>query len=177
MQRLFIGIDPPALIKDQLLLLQGAVSAARWQTRAQLHLTLRFIGEVDRHQAQDVSAAMHSLSHPALALSLSGAGLFDKNGKVHTLYVGVSPEAQLKTLHNKVDQALVRVGIAPEKKAYLPHITLARLNHHRADLASFMALQGGVASAPFEVTDICLYESTLTRDGAVYTILGRYFLR
>lgn len=177
MQRLFIGIDPPAPVKDQLLLLQGGIAAARWQTRAQFHLTLRFIGDADRHQAQDISAALHGISHPAFELALSGTGMFDRKEKIHTLYVGVTPDVPVRTLHNKVDQALARIGIAPEQKSYLPHITLARLNHHKADLANFMALSGGVSSAPFQVHDICLYESTLTRDAAVYTILGRYPLR
>ncbi len=177
MQRLFVGIDPPGPVKDQLLLLQGGIAAARWQSRAQFHLTLRFIGEVDRHQAQDISAAMHGISYPAFELALSGSGLFDRKEKIHTLYVGVTPDLLVRTLHNKVDQALSRIGIDPEKKSYLPHITLARLNHHKAELANFMALSGGVSGAPFEVNDFCLYESTLTRDAAVYTILERYPLR
>jgi RNA 2',3'-cyclic 3'-phosphodiesterase len=177
MQRLFVGIDPPESIKQLLLSRQGGVSAVRWQSLEQMHLTLRFVGEVDRHTAQDVAAAVNAISFPPFSLALSGAGTFDKHGKIHTLYAGVTPDTVVRTLHNKVDTALTRIGIAPEKKNYLPHITLARLNQGSGDLAHFMAREGGLSSPAFAVTHFCLYASTLTRDAAIYTILERYPLR
>jgi RNA 2',3'-cyclic 3'-phosphodiesterase len=177
MQRLFVGLDPPESIKQFLLGLQGGISAARWQTIEQLHLTLRFIGEVDRHMARDVAASLNAISYAPFSIALSGSGTFDKHGKIHTLYIGVTPDSPVRTLHNKVDAALTRIGIAPEQKNYLPHITLARLNQSSGAVTHFMSSQGGVTSAPFEITHLCLYESTLTRDAAAYTIIERYPLR
>lgn len=177
MPRLFVGIDPPPGVKDRLLALMGGISAARWQADEQLHLTLRFIGEVDRHTAYDTAAALDGISHPALEIALDGMGVFDRRGQPQSLWVGVSPQAAVKALHNKVDQALTRVGIPPDTRAYLPHITLARLGRGAGSLQGFMAAHGGVASPPFSVSDFCLYESQLTRDGSIYTILERYPLR
>ena len=174
MHRLFVGIDPPEAIKAQILDLMGGVAGARWQTEAQLHLTLKFIGEVDRRTAEDVATALGYLRHPGLRLALSGVGMFDKRGRPEALWVGVTPKEPVKALHDKVEQALRTVGLPPEGRAYLPHITIARMKSLAAPLEPFMATHGGVASMPFDVTDFCLYESQLTRDGAVYTIVESY---
>ena len=174
MHRLFVGIDPPPEIKDRLLDLMGGVAGARWQSEAQLHLTLRFIGEVDRHQAADVAAALESLHHPRFELALSGAGAFDRRGRVTALWAGVTPHEPVHTLHKKVDQAVARAGLPPDQRAYLPHITLARFGRDAGALHGFADRHGGLSSPPFAVDDFCLYESQLTRDGSVYTIVERY---
>jgi 2'-5' RNA ligase len=172
--RLFVGIDPPAEVKDRLIDLMGGIAGARWQSEDQLHLTLRFIGEVDRHQADDVAAALSTVYHPRFELALSGAGTFDKRGQVNALWAGVTPHDAVHRLHKKVDQAVTRAGIAPEHRAYHPHITLARLNRGSGDLGAFVSRHGGLSGAAFPVDDFCLYESQLTRDGASYTIVERY---
>jgi 2'-5' RNA ligase len=95
MHRLFVAIRPPQFILDQLLDMMGGVQNARWQDEEQLHLTLRFIGEVDRHQAEDVAAALGAVrSHP-FEISLSGVGSFSKRGK-GTLWAGIGPQDSLK---------------------------------------------------------------------------------
>lgn len=174
MHRLFVGIDPPPRIKTQLMTLMGGVAGARWQRENQLHLTLRFIGEVDHHRANDIAAALGGLHHPAFDLALSGIGLFDWRGRPSALWVGVSPQEPVKALHNKVDQAVARAGITPENQAYRPHITIARFGHNAGPLGSLMANDGGVTSAPFRIDEVCLYESHLTQDGSVYRIIERY---
>lgn len=174
MHRLFVGIDPPDSVKIQLLDLMGGVAGARWQSEAQLHLTLRFIGEVDRHQANDIAAALESLHHPRFELHLAGAGAFDRRGHVNALWAGVAPHQPVHTLHKKVDQAVARAGVAADHRAYLPHITLARFGRDAGALDGFMDRHGGLSSAAFAVDDFCLYESQLTRDGSVYTIVERY---
>ncbi len=174
MHRLFVGIDPPEAIKDQLVDLMGGVAGARWQSDAQLHLTLRFIGEVDRHQANDVAAALASLHSPRFELRLAGAGTFDRRGQVNALWAGVTPHQPLRDLHKKVDQAVVRAAVPPEPRAYHPHITLARINRETGPIDGFVSQHGGLSSAPFAVDDFCLYESQLSRDGSIYTIVERY---
>lgn len=174
MHRLFVGIDPPSGIKDRLLDLMGGVAGARWQSEAQLHLTLRFIGEVDRHQANDVAAALESLHHPRFELALSGAGAFDRRGRINALWAGVTPHEPVHNLHKKVDQAVARAGLPPDPRAYLPHVTVARFGREAGALDGFVDRHGGLSSPPFAVDDFCLYESQLTRDGSVYTIVERY---
>jgi 2'-5' RNA ligase len=153
----------------------GGIQKARWQDDDQLHLTLRFIGEVDRHQAEDVAAALGSVHHPPFAIALSGVGHFDKRGK-GAIWAGVTPHDALKPLHKKIDQACMRAGIAPDTRAYLPHITLARTSRNAGPVEPFVERWAGLASPLFEVDSICLYESRLGSDGASYTIAERYRL-
>ena len=174
MHRLFVAIRPPDRVRDLLLDTMGGVSGARWQTDDQLHLTLRFIGEVDRHTAVDIHAALGGIHHPRFEIALNGLGTFDRRGLAETVWVGVAPHEPLKSLHKKVDQAMTRVGIAPEQRAYLPHITLARLKRSSGPVRNLLELSGGLRSEPFQVTEFALFESKLTPEGAVYTPIETY---
>jgi len=174
MIRLFVAIRPPAPIRAQLLTLMGGVRGARWQSDDQLHLPLRFIGEVDRHQAEDIDAALGAVRHPRFALSLSALGAFDRRGEPTALWAGVAPVEPLKALHKKVDQAIARTGLEPERRAYAPHITLARLRRDGGPVQSFLEGSGAVSSPPFAVEEFLLYESRLTPEGAVYEVKADY---
>jgi 2'-5' RNA ligase len=173
MVRLFVAIRPPGPIRDTLLGLMGGVEGARWQSEAQLHLTLAFIGEVDRHMAQDCLSSLLTILHPPARLQLSGGGMFEKGGKVHTLWAGVAPDEGLVRLHAKVAQALQRAGIMLDARAWQPHITLAR-GSMRSDASAFAASLTGLSSAPFIIDHMGLYESSLGKSGADYTLMERF---
>lgn len=176
MHRLFVAIRPPEAIRRLLLGAMGGISGARWQTDDQLHLTLRFIGEVDRHAAGDIVAALGGIRHPALEIALNGLGTFDRRGQPETVWAGLAPHEPLKALHNKIDIALARVGVAPDQRAYLPHITLARLKRSSGTVRNMMEQSGGLTSLPFRVDRFALFESRLTPEGAVYTEIESYSL-
>ena len=176
MHRLFVAIELPTAVRDRLLAAMGGVSGARWQRVDQLHLTLRFIGEVDRHAAQDIAAALGGVYAAPFELALRGTETFGRRGVPETLWAAVTPHDAVTTLHAKVDQALRRAGMALEARAYAPHITLARLGRHSGPVAEFVTATalGGPA---FTVSGFALYESTLTRDGADYRTVERYSLQ
>ena len=176
MHRLFVAIKPPAAIRGLLLGAMGGISGARWQKDDQLHLTLRFVGELDRHRAGDVHAALGGIHHAAFEIALNGIGAFDRRGQAEAVWAGVTPHEPVKALHKKVDAALVRVGIEPEQRAYLPHITLARLKRSSGPVGNLLEESGGLVSVPFAVDSFALFESTLTPEGAVYSIVERYKL-
>jgi len=176
MRRLFVALRLPSDIRSLLLATMGGISGARWQSEDQLHLTLRFIGEVDRHQAADVHAALGAVHHPPFELALNGLGLFDRRGKAEAVWAGVAPQAPVHSLHKKVDQALARVGIAPDQRAFLPHITLARLKSSSGPVRNMMESAGGLSSPHFKIGSFALVESRLTPEGAVYTDLETYQL-
>jgi 2'-5' RNA ligase len=174
MHRLFVAVRPPEPITDLLLDLMEGIPGARWQDEEQLHLTLRFIGEVDRHTASDVHAALGALRHPAFDLAMSGTGMFDRRGVPAILWAGVTPPEPVRTLHKKIDQAMTRAGLEPEHRAFHPHITLARLGRGAGPVDGFLAKSGGFASPAFRVDSFGLYESRLTPQGALHTELERY---
>lgn len=177
MHRLFVAIRPPAPIRNALLGLMEGVRGARWQDDGQLHLTLRFVGEVDSPLGDDVAAALGSVQHQRFSIALHGVGQFGSRGRANALWAGVRPHDALGHLHRKVDQALVRAGLEPERRAYLPHITLARFGRDSGGLDTFLVRHAGLGSDPFEVTDFALFESRLGHEGASYTMVERYSLR
>ena len=176
MHRLFVAIRPPQPVRERLLAAMGGISGARWQRDDQLHLTLRFIGEVDRHRAGDILAALGALHHPRFEIAVSGLGTFERRGQTDTVWASVTPQEPLRALHNKVDQAIARVGIEPDRRAYLPHITLARLTRASGPIGNLLEQSGGLRTDPFAVDRFSLFESKLTPEGAVYTIVDSFAL-
>lgn len=176
MHRLFVGFTLPAAIRTRLLALMGGIPGARWQDDAQLHLTLRFIGEVDRHAAEDIALALGQVHYPGLEIALAGVGQFESRGRPNAVWAGVTPHAPLAGLHKKIDQAVVRTGQPAEGRAYLPHITLARMNAQSGAADKFLAAQAGLTSPLFALDHFTLFESTLGGEGARYEMVERYRL-
>ncbi|MEH3101331.1 RNA 2',3'-cyclic phosphodiesterase [Sphingomonas adhaesiva] len=179
MHRLFVALRPPPAVRAALSAAMEGLPGARWQDDEQLHLTLRFIGEVDRHRAEDIAAALAGISAPPVAARVEGVGTFDTRGYVDTLWARVVPVDALAALHRKVDQAVARAGIAPDRRRYLPHVTLARFGRRAADsaaIARWVEAHAGLATAPFPLDHLLLYESHLTGDGARYDAVARWRL-
>lgn len=172
--RLFVALRPPKPVRGFLLRAMHGISGARWQDDDQLHLTLRFIGEVDHHRAEDIAAALGALHAPAAAARIAGVSLFERHGRPHMIWARVAPEEALAALHRKVEQCLARVGIAPETRTFQPHITLARLNRASGPVAPFLALNGDLASGLFSFDHVTLYESELGHGGSRYHPVARY---
>lgn len=172
--RLFVALRPPAPIRARLLRLASGIPGARWQSDAQLHCTLRFIGEVDRHQAEDIAAALGHIRHPTMTLTLGGVGTFERGSRIDTLWIGVQPRDPIKALHDKIGRALRQAGVAADPRAFLPHITLARFGRHAhapGDIASRIAPP---PADPFAATAFDLCESHPGSEGAIYETIARY---
>lgn len=174
MHRLFIAIRPPASLRAQLLALMGGVTGARWQRDDQLHLTLRFIGPVDRHRATDIADALRTIRFVPFDVSVSGVGAFDRRGVIDMLWAGVQPRDALASLHRKLDRVCVALGLPPEERAYLPHITLARFGRTGALVDPFLATHATLTSPPFTIEGFALFESQIGHNGANYHIVEDY---
>ncbi|KQM70556.1 RNA 2',3'-cyclic phosphodiesterase [Sphingomonas sp. Leaf20] len=177
MIRLFVALRPPRSVRDGLLDVMDGVAGARWQDDEQLHVTLRFIGEVERAVAEDVADVLAQVHADAPTVAIAGVGTFEKRGRIDTLWAGIKPAAPLAALHRKIDHALVRVGIAPERRAYLPHLTIARLARSlgdRAQIEAWIARNAALASDPFVLPHLILYRSHLDHAGATYEPVARW---
>ena len=173
--RLFVALSIPDAVASGLLLLQGGVPGARWQAREQLHLTLRFIGEVDGSDARALDDALAGIEAPAFDLQLHGVGQFG-NKQPHSLWAAARRNDLLEHLARKVDTAIRRVGQPQDMHKFTPHITLARLRHpERARL--WLTDHALYSSAEFTVGAFCLYSSKLTSDGSIYRLEQEYPLR
>jgi 2'-5' RNA ligase len=175
--RLFVALAIPERIAQGLMLLQGGVPGARWQSREQLHLTLRFIGDVDGSDARALDDALAGIEAPAFELQLHGVGQFG-NKQPHTLWAAARKHEMLDHLQRKVDTAIRRVGQPQDAHKFMPHVTVARLRHPELEkVREWLTTHALFTSDEFRVDAFCLYSSKLTSDGSVYRIEQHYPLR
>jgi RNA 2',3'-cyclic 3'-phosphodiesterase len=173
MLRLFVGIALPPELKLRLSLLASGVPGARWVDPGNYHLTLRFIGEIDEGTASDVDAALLPIRAKPFAVTLAGVGRFGDR----MLWVGVEKSPPLVHLRDKVESALVRLGLAPETRRYAPHVSLARLrNASEAKLQEYVTEHALFRAEPFPVDKFSLVASYLTKAGSIYEDQADYGL-
>jgi 2'-5' RNA ligase len=175
MLRLFVGIGFPPELKLQLSLLCHGLPGARWVSPDNFHLTLRFIGETGEDVAADIDAALSRLKARRFTVQLAGIGLFASGERPRTLWVGVERHPELVALRDKIEQALIRIGLPPESRKFAPHVTLARLNNPPRDkLCDFLAAHALFRAAPLAVEGFSLIASFPTKTGAIYEDQAEY---
>ena len=175
MYRLFVAIDLPPEVKERLAAMRGGLPGARWVDGDQLHLTLRFIGEVDGGVLRDIRAGLEAVHGLPFSLALQGVGHFPPRGQPRVVWVGVEKSAPLIQLHGRVESALAAVEIERDRRKFSPHITLARLNGTPGSrVGRYLEEFGLFRTDPFAVDEFVLYSSTLTRHGAIHTPEATY---
>ena len=169
--RLFVGLDLPGELRQRVAVLSGAgIPGARWVPSGNYHVTLRFIGEAPRHRAAEIDQALAALKAPSFPLTLSGIGTFAKGGRSQSLWLGVARSEPLLRLQGKIETALQRCGLEPERRRFSPHVSLARLdNGSEAKVAAFVQAHNLFRAEPVAVEHFTLFSSLLGKDQAVYT--------
>jgi RNA 2',3'-cyclic 3'-phosphodiesterase len=174
MHRLFVAIRPPQEIRDLLIDAMDDSPDFRWQDEEQLHLTLRFVGEVERPVANDLADALSRVRGSPFELRIAGVGRFEQRS-AGALWAGVEPKAPLATLAAKIERSCVGVGLEAERRAFHPHITLARWKGRRSrELQDYLTRNAGLSSGPFAADRFILFESRLSRHGAHYEEVASY---
>lgn len=174
MPRLFFAVEVPPEQAARLLSTLPATSGLRPVPAGQVHLTLQFLGECGVPEAQ-LNAALDGLAVPAFTLQAAGTGRF-RSGLGAVLWAGLAPGPgldALRALHAEVGQALAQAaGIEPERRRYHPHLTLARCrpNVPEAVLRAWLDAQRMLASEPWPVQRLVLFESRLGPQGAQHLV-------
>lgn len=176
--RLFVGIDLPWELRHRVsALTTTGISGARWVPPENYHVTLRFIGEVPPHRAEEIDMALAAMRGRGCDLTLAGVGTFSKGGRATTLWIGVERNPRLEHLQNKIETALQRAGLEPERRRFQPHLTLARLdNTSELKLAGFVQAHNLFRAEPMAVEHFTLFSSLLGKEQAVYTAEEEYRL-
>jgi 2'-5' RNA ligase len=173
--RLFVALDLPWEVKQTLASLAISLPGARWVPAENLHLTLRFIGEANRLQSEAIDLALGALRGRGFSLALTGAGWFEKGGRVSSLWVGVERNEALLHLQTKVETALRRAGLSAEKRRFTPHVTLERMDMPVSPrFAEFVQARNLYRSPPIAVDHITLFSSHLGSDQPHYTAEAEY---
>ncbi|MCG6122758.1 MAG: RNA 2',3'-cyclic phosphodiesterase [Microvirga sp.] len=175
MPRLFAGLEIPPDAVEKLSWLRGGLPGGRFVDPANYHLTLRFIGDVDRATANDVDAALAEIrARPAIPVTFDALDTFGGD-RPHALIARARPDRALAELQAEIERALRRAGIEPERRKFVPHVTLARLRHvDPRDVAALIAGRGRFISFGFEADHVALFSARDLVGGGPYLVEAVY---
>lgn len=172
---MFAALSLPDGIIARINMMCSGIPGARWVEPGNLHITLRFIGEVDEPTAEEINYNLTHIEAPAFDLELQGLNTFGQGHKAHSLWIGVSMTPELARLQHKVNAAVIRAGQPPEERKFTPHVTLARLTRPDVGrLQSFIEGNNLFKAGPFTVDRFTLFESRTGKGGSIYTALEDY---
>jgi len=174
MPRIFTGVEIPSDIGQALSMLRGGLPGARWITPDNYHLTLRFIGDVDDVTAQEVASLLGRVRRGAFQLHLEGLTSFGGR-RPRAVVATVAPEQALLDVQAEHERLMQRMGLEPEGRKYLPHVTLARLRDSSSlDVADYLSARGYFRTAPFPVSRFVLFSSRNSVGGGPYVVETSY---
>lgn len=170
MPRLFTALEIPGSVGLSLSLLRGGLYGARWIDPENYHLTLRFIGDVEGHVADEIANALDRVDRPQFDLTLSGVGSFGSR-KPHALWAGIKPTAELNALQSEIERICQRLRLPPDPRKFTPHVTVARLrNADAGDVASYLSSRGNFKSETFPVKRFVLMSARKSVGGGPYVV-------
>lgn len=178
MPRLFTGIEIPDEQRAELARLRMPLpGGGRWTEPDNYHLTLRFCGDIERNQAEELIERLAAISLDAFEIKLTGFGAF--GGKDPTsIFIGAEPAAELEALARANERAARAVGLAPDTRAFKAHVTLARLKYSSPEeVARVLGRVGGYRSEPFLVGRFVLFSSRPKVGGGPYAVEETFPLR
>ncbi|MFT6489705.1 MAG: 2'-5' RNA ligase [Parvibaculaceae bacterium] len=176
MIRLFTALEIPAPQADRISMLQSGLRGARWISRDFLHITLRYMGEVDERMAWDIDRALSEIHMPPVDISLEGIGQFG-NKRPHSVWLGVNETPELLTLQARQEQAMQKIGLPAERRKYTPHVTLGRLKRGQTEPSEVMRYieANNLFFAPaFKAPRFVLMSSKLSQGGGPYITEREY---
>ena len=177
MIRLFAALPIPWDIAEGLARRQQGLPRARWTPAENLHVTLRFFGEVSEAVAADLDAALQTLGADGFELALEGVGAFGERDQMRAVWAGVSESEALRRLAAKCETAAKRCGLKPDARVYRPHVTLAYLKHTpEARVAAWMQGHNLLRSPPWRARGFGLYSSWRSDNGSLYELERSYTL-
>lgn len=170
-ERLFVAIDFPPPVRAVLeSLVSSGSSGIHWTPPEQLHLTLRFLGDVEREKLPTLIERLRSVQVAKFLLPVEGAGSFPPNRPARVVWVGVGHgHPLLFQLQQKIDDAILACGVPLDVRHFSPHVTLGRCGERSVvPVHQWLKQHHDFAGPTFEVTAFSLYASELRPTGAVH---------
>jgi 2'-5' RNA ligase len=174
MPRLFTGVEIPPEIVQALASLRGGLPGARWIDPENYHLTMRFIGDVDDATAHEVASLLGRVKRSPFELHMEGLNSFGGR-KPRAVVANVAPASALMEAQAEQERLLQRIGLEPEGRKYIPHVTLARLRDSSSrQVAEYLAARGYFRTAAFPVSRFVLFSSRNSVGGGPYVVEAEY---
>jgi 2'-5' RNA ligase len=173
MIRLFAALAVPDTVTAGLAACQTGLVGANWHAAQDLHITLRFFGEVSETVTEDLDTELAKVAarSQALNLAIEGVGVFNQGERLNAVWAALKPNEALNVLAGRCEAAARRAGLEPDKRKYTPHVTLAYLkNTPPAAVTGWLADHALLRSDPFSVRQFGLYSSWRTPQGSRYTL-------
>jgi 2'-5' RNA ligase len=168
MPRLFTALEIPRNAAMSLSLLRGGLPGARWIDVENYHITLRFIGDVDNRTADEVVDRLDRIERPEFQIRLDSIGAFGSK-KPHSVWAGVTPTPDMFALQGEIERICQRIGLPPDPRKFMPHVTLARLKSSRVDdVVHYLSGRGNFQTSPFLVSRFVLLSSRESVGGGPY---------
>lgn len=170
---LFVAIRPPSDVAAALCLRQGGIRGARWEPEDKLHLTLRYVGDVDAGTMRRIAGSLRALQGSGeFPLTLAGVGTFPPRGAPRSLWVGVDDPRPVALLRDRIERILGTFpNLEPDPRKFAPHLTLARLKDAPpTKVAEFLTAHALLRFEPFVVQRVYLMSSIRTAAGSRYRI-------
>jgi|UniRef100_A0A7C3SJL9 2'-5' RNA ligase len=180
MLRAFLAIDPPAGLHPLFAQVQEELKKSgadvRWVPVGNVHITLKFFGQIAETQVEPIVAAARDIARrkPPFVLKITGAGAFPSIKNPRVVWLGVEGDLNvLAELYRQLEAAFANLGFPPEDRPFSPHLTLGRMksSRNRVELSRYLATLPPVESEPFQIREIVLYRSTLSPHGSTYSPL------
>jgi RNA 2',3'-cyclic 3'-phosphodiesterase len=177
-ERLFIALTLPPPVRDTLAALAEPLHGVNWTPPENLHLTLRFLGEVPADRIDSIVERLAGVKVEPFILPVEGVGTFPPKRPPRVLWVGVgSGHPRLFQLRQRIDDALLASGLQLDVRTFHPHATLARCTENAtAAVSQWIHAHRDFAAPPFRVEAFDLYASELRPTGAVHTLRRRFAL-
>ena len=178
MKRIFIGLQFPRAICDQLKNLTGGVIGANWVAHENYHLTLRYLGDCDNNLLDDVYLALSQIRTCSFSIQLQGVNHFKKKDVIKSLWIGIVKNPSLLALKTEIDLMLEKINIKKEGRAFYPHVTLAKLSRPRlSEVTFFEQMNNLFCSKKIPIDHITIFESHSLKGGSMYQPLTKIPLR
>ncbi|HTX80056.1 MAG TPA: RNA 2',3'-cyclic phosphodiesterase, partial [Longilinea sp.] len=187
--RTFIALELPNSVNQELAgiisgLKQRVPTGIRWVPAGNIHITLKFLGDVSKHNLAAIDQTVESVAgqHSAFDVRLAGLGAFPNLRRPHVVWIGIQAPASLATMAQEIDQTLARLGYPQESRPFSPHLTLGRVAQDTqpqalAAIARILSDQKVAIAAPVLMEQVTVFQSVLKPSGAIYTPLYRHPLQ
>lgn len=177
MPRLFTAIEIPEIVRSQLALVRGNLPGAKWVEMEDMHLTIRFYGDIGNLEADELVSALERVDFTPFELKVTGLGVFGGR-EPRVIYAGIEDSEGLNALQRAGERAGRTARLPPETRAFKPHITLARLKNVKPEMvARFLGARPPLQCWPFTVDQFALMSSRPGAGGGPYVREERFDAR